>query len=309
MAEGVGWPKPARKKREDFPETSLMPTESIQAAASAYAYPLLIKQLLHTPLATAADQEIVPRQPPPDLPRPGRRIRRLANALRDAGVGPGDTVAVMDWDSHRYLECFFAVPMMGAVLQTVNVRLSPEQILYTLNHAGADIVLVNADFIPVLAGIKGQLETVKRFVLISDTGSDMAMGRFPLSASTRPCWRRRRASTTSRLRREHAGHDLLHDRHDRAAEGRLFQPPPLVLHTLAVATALGTAGPGPPAPRRRVHADHPDVPRPRLGHALRGDHARPQAGLSRPLCAGDAASSTTKRSPSRTACRPSCTCC
>ena len=157
-----------------------MPTESIQAAASAYAYPLLIKQLLHTPLATAADQEIVyrdsHRQTYRDL---AARIRRLANSLRDAGVGPGDTVAVMDWDSHRYLECFFAVPMMGAVLQTVNVRLSPEQILYTLNHAGADIVLVNADFIPVLAGIKGQLETVKRFVLISDTGSDMAMWQIP----------------------------------------------------------------------------------------------------------------------------------
>ena len=180
MAEGVGWPKPARKKRENFPETSLVPTESIQAAASAYAYPLLIKQLLHTPLATAADQEIVyrdsHRQTYRDL---AARIRRLANALRDAGIGPGDTVAVMDWDSHRYLECFFAVPMMGAVLQTVNVRLSPEQILYTLNHAGADIVLVNADFIPVLAGIKGQLETVKRFVLISDTGNDMAMWQIP----------------------------------------------------------------------------------------------------------------------------------
>ena len=47
----------------------------------------------------------------------------------------------MDWDSHRYLEAFFAVPMMGAVLQTVNVRLSPEQILYTLNYARADVLL------------------------------------------------------------------------------------------------------------------------------------------------------------------------
>ena len=81
-----------------------MPTESIQAAASAYAYPLLIKQLLHTPLATAADQEIVyrdsHRQTYRDL---AARIRRLANTLRDAGGGPGDTVAVVDWDSHRYL--------------------------------------------------------------------------------------------------------------------------------------------------------------------------------------------------------------
>ena len=56
----------------------------------------------------------------------------------------------MDWDSHRYLECFFAVPMMGAVLHTVNVRLSPEQILYTINHAEDDVLLVNAEFLPIL---------------------------------------------------------------------------------------------------------------------------------------------------------------
>ena len=80
----------------------------------------------------------------------------------------GQTVAVMDWDSHRYLECFFAVPMMGAVLQTVNVRLSPEQILYTLNHAEADVVLVNSEFLAVLESITGRLETVKTFVLLTD---------------------------------------------------------------------------------------------------------------------------------------------
>ncbi|NWO96526.1 AMP-binding protein, partial [Escherichia coli] len=49
------------------------------------------------------------------------RVSRLAALLADRGVRPGDTVAVMDWDSHRYLECYFAIPMMGAVLQTVNV--------------------------------------------------------------------------------------------------------------------------------------------------------------------------------------------
>jgi len=83
---------------------------------------------------------------------------------------PGDTVAVMDWDSHRYLECYFAIPMMGAVLQTVNIRLSPEQILYTLNHAGADVILCHTDFLPVLDSIKDQLETAQTFMLLSDEG-------------------------------------------------------------------------------------------------------------------------------------------
>src|SRR2546428_11178063 len=95
---------------------------------------------------------------------------RLATGLAALGVKPGDTVAVMDWYSHRYLECYFAIPMIGAVLQTVNIRLSPEQILYTLNHARADVVLCLTDFLPLLDAIKENLETVKTFVLLSDGG-------------------------------------------------------------------------------------------------------------------------------------------
>lgn len=57
-----------------------------------------------------------------------QRIHRTANMLTAAGVMPGDTVALLDWDSHRALECFFAVPMIGAVLHTVNVRFSADQI-------------------------------------------------------------------------------------------------------------------------------------------------------------------------------------
>ncbi len=74
----------------------------------------------------------------------------------------------MDWDSHRYLECYFAIPMMGAVLQTVNIRLSLEQILYTLNHAGADVILCHTDLLPVLDSIKDRLETANTFILLSD---------------------------------------------------------------------------------------------------------------------------------------------
>ena len=145
---------------------------SIERTASAYAYPLLIKQLLHTPLAVAPRQEIVYRdQKRHDYLGLRDRIGRLAGALQSLGVEPGDTVAMMDWDSHRYLESYFAVPMMGAVLMTVNVRLSPEQIVYTLNHSGAKAVLVNAEFLPVLETIRGQLESAVRFVWIDDSGA------------------------------------------------------------------------------------------------------------------------------------------
>lgn len=146
-----------------------MPVKIIQSTPSAYAYPLLIKQLLHTPLATAPDQEITYQGKLRYSYRTlNERIARLANALAGLGVEAGQTVAVMDWDTHRYLECFFAVPMMGAVLQTVNVRLSPEQILFTLNHAGADLLLVNRDFLGLLAPIADRLKTVKRFILLDD---------------------------------------------------------------------------------------------------------------------------------------------
>ena len=157
-----------------------MPPDPAGATPSAYAYPLLVKQLLHAARATAGGQEIVYRDRRRHTYREFfERLPRLANALAGLGVGPGSTVAVMDWDSHRYLEAFFAVPMMGAVLQTVNVRLSPEQILYTLNHARADVLLVNAEFVPLLAIIKDQLETVKRFVLISDDGATLGSFGIP----------------------------------------------------------------------------------------------------------------------------------
>ena len=141
----------------------------IPRTESAYGYPLLIKNLLLSSLANNADQEIVYRgQLRFSYRTLGERIRRLADTLTKLGVGPGDTVAVMDWDSHRYLECFFAVPMIGAVLHTINVRLSPEQILYTIDHAEDDVLLVNSEFLPIIEQIKGRIDTVKQYVLITD---------------------------------------------------------------------------------------------------------------------------------------------
>jgi fatty-acyl-CoA synthase len=140
-------------------------------ATGAYNYPLLIKQLLHTPLATASSQEIVYRDRVRYTYREFRvRLGRLGSALTQLGVGLGTTVAVMDWDSHRYLECYFAIPMLGAVLQTVNVRLSPQQILFTLKDSRAEVILVNRDFLPLLAAIRPQLDDLKAVVLMDDGG-------------------------------------------------------------------------------------------------------------------------------------------
>ncbi len=142
---------------------------AIPRTQSAYDYQLLIKNLLLCPVVNAPEQEIVYRGTFRYTYRELRqRVQRLANALTNLGVKPGDTVAVMDWDSHRYLECFFAVPMIGAVLHTINVRLSPEQILYTIDHAEDDVLLVNTEFLPILEQIRGRMDTVKSFILLND---------------------------------------------------------------------------------------------------------------------------------------------
>ena len=157
-------------------EQNIMPSEKIEATESAHKFPLIIKQLL-LGVSAATDQEIVyadrVRHTYSEF---ARRIGRLANGLANFGLRSGATVAVMDWDSHRYLECYFAVPMMGGVLQTVNVRLSPEQILFTLEDAGPEILLVNRDFLPIVEKIRDRLSSVKAFILLSDESGSIPDG-------------------------------------------------------------------------------------------------------------------------------------
>ena len=142
--------------------------------SDVHDYPLLVKQILQSALQARADQEI-------DYPGVmrytyrgfGGRLQRLAGALAGLGLGPGSVVAVMDWDSHRYFECFFGVPMMGATLHTVNVRLSPDQIVYTINHAEDDAILVHRDFVPLLAGVMDRITRPVRLILLEDAPGPM----------------------------------------------------------------------------------------------------------------------------------------
>lgn len=146
-----------------MPQNDYRPGES-------YAYPLIIKKLLNTPLIYSPQREIVYSDKRRYNYRTlNERIHRLAGGLEKLNVKPGDTVAVFDYDSHRYLECFFAIPMMGAVLQTINWRLSADQLLYTLNHAEAKMIIMHADFLPILEDIRDKLETAKIIVLICET--------------------------------------------------------------------------------------------------------------------------------------------
>lgn len=150
-----------------------MGVKLIDRCESAYNYPLLIKNIFNNSLIRAPKQEIIYRDQMRYTYQDFHcRVAKLANALTDLGVKQGDTVAVMDFDSHRYLECYFAIPMMGAILHTVHIRLSPEQILYTINHAEDDVILVNSELLPLLEPIKEKIETVKKIILIKETDKD-----------------------------------------------------------------------------------------------------------------------------------------
>ena len=147
-----------------------MPVKLLKPTEEAYQYPLLIKQLLLSSQRYGESNEIVAGNNGKrySYQEFNERVCRLANVLTEAGVKAGDVVAVLDWDTPRYLECFFAVPMIGAVLHTVNVRLAPEQIVYTMNHAEDKLVLAHDDFLPLLAKVKHELVTVEKYLQLSD---------------------------------------------------------------------------------------------------------------------------------------------
>ena len=141
----------------------------ITKTTEAHNFPLLLGDLLEAGVRKAPEQQIhYSDQHSFTYKQMSSRVKQLANVLTAHGVTAGQTVAVMDWDSHRYLECFFAIPMIGAVLHTINVRLSPEQILYTINHAEDDVLLVNTEFLPVLESIWSRIETIKQVIILSD---------------------------------------------------------------------------------------------------------------------------------------------
>ncbi len=132
------------------------------AGADSYSYPLMIRRLL--PSNGSCLAEIVSEGRRFKYDDFVERVHRLASALSSRGIRAGDTVAVMDWDSHRYLECYFAVPMMGAVLQTVNVRLSSGALAFTLRQSGAKTLLYHHDFLPLVATMLADLPSIETSV-------------------------------------------------------------------------------------------------------------------------------------------------
>ena len=137
---------------------------------SAYDYQLLLKHLLEHGVAWAPAQEIVYR----DRMRYTyedmyRRVLKLASALQHLGVKEGSKVGVIEWDSHRYLEMYFGIPGIGAVLHTINPRLSLENMIYTMAHAEDEVLIYHEDFGPLVEQLRPRLSSVRKFILITDS--------------------------------------------------------------------------------------------------------------------------------------------
>jgi fatty-acyl-CoA synthase len=108
----------------------------------------------------------------------GERAARLAGALEALGVAPGDRVGTLAWNTHEHLEAYYAVPCMGAVLHTLNIRMSDEQLAYTVNHAGTRVLIVDGSLVEQLRRLLPLLETVEHVVVFGEPA-----GHGPANAS------------------------------------------------------------------------------------------------------------------------------
>ncbi|MDE0844775.1 MAG: AMP-binding protein, partial [Psychrobacter pacificensis] len=155
--------------------TILNQHDNYHQAEDAYGFPLIIKQLLNRAKIASTNQTIsYADKVTYTYAEFFKRINRLANVLKNMGLQAGDVVAVMDWDSHRYLEAYFAVPMSGMILQTINVRLSEDKVLYTVNHAAPKALLLNAEFAPMIKDYRDDAPSIEHVIWADDAENDKA---------------------------------------------------------------------------------------------------------------------------------------
>lgn len=144
-------------------------------------YPLTIDKLLKRARDVYPRQEIVSRMVDKSVHRYTfadmyQRTVKLMNALRALGIKPGDRVATFAWNHYRHMELYLAVPALGAVLHTLNIRLSPEHISYIVNHAEDRFVFVDKSLVGAVARVKDQLKSVDKYVIMDDGAPDSAGG-------------------------------------------------------------------------------------------------------------------------------------
>ncbi|MBC7475252.1 MAG: long-chain fatty acid--CoA ligase [Candidatus Sericytochromatia bacterium] len=135
-------------------------------------YPLIINNILEYGNLLYPDKKIITKLPNGLIHEYQyrdfyKRVKKLANVLKNLGIESGDRVGTLSWNNYQHLECYYAIPCMGAVIHTINIRLSVEQLTYIINHAEDKIIIVDATLIPLLEKIYDQIKTVKHFIVFN----------------------------------------------------------------------------------------------------------------------------------------------
>jgi fatty-acyl-CoA synthase len=138
---------------------------------AGFEYQLILKHLLEHAARVQPQGEIVYK----DLVRGSytqlyERCQRLSNALKGLGVKQGSKVICFEWNTHRFLEIYFAVPCMGAMMHMGNPLLAPEQIVYLINRVQDEVIIFNKDFASIIESISDRLKTVRHYVVLADDG-------------------------------------------------------------------------------------------------------------------------------------------
>lgn len=131
-------------------------------------FPLLMKFILERSFKLFPKQEIVDRNIRYTYHNAYERMCCLANALEDLDIKMGHRLATLAWNSRKHFELYWTVPCMGAVLNPVNVRLFPDQIVHIINEAEDKIIFLREEFIPLVEELREKLKTVKAYVIITD---------------------------------------------------------------------------------------------------------------------------------------------
>ena len=143
--------------------------------------PLSLNQLLEHANALYASREVVSRRPDKSLHRCNygavyRRARQLAQALQRAGIARGDAVGTLMWNHWVHLEAYFGIPAAGAVLHTLNLRLSPEDLAYIIGDADDKMILIDDVLLPVWEKVKPLLSKPPRVVVFAFSGAAQGAG-------------------------------------------------------------------------------------------------------------------------------------
>jgi fatty-acyl-CoA synthase len=143
-------------------------------------YPLTVRSIYDRARKLFPDKQLVTRRPG-GVERTtygdwAERVARLAGALRELGVGPGDRVATFCWNHDRHLETYFASALMGASYHTLNIRLAGDQLAYILNHARDKVLVADAELTPAIGPVLPGADTVEHVLVIGGGGEPPAPG-------------------------------------------------------------------------------------------------------------------------------------